>query len=142
MENISAAQECLAKEKADFEAYKRTEEWNAVATNKQVRSFTKLLSQERKLWNKARARDNDKFYRLHQEIINFKAANAGLEEKEAAVVAAMKEASLARNKIEESARKDLQAKDVALAKVNQRLVEAEARADAEGASAAKAEEDY
>ncbi|KAJ0680765.1 hypothetical protein HanPI659440_Chr16g0628021 [Helianthus annuus] len=142
MENISAAQECLAKEKVDFEAYKRTEEWSAFATNKQVRSLTKLLSQERKLWNKACARDNDKFYRLHQEIINFKAANAGLEDKEAAVVAAMEEANLARNRIEESARKDLQDKDVALVEVNQRLVEAEARADAEGTRAAKAEEDY
>ncbi|MFS7999222.1 hypothetical protein Hanom_Chr12g01163501 [Helianthus anomalus] len=54
----------------------------------------------------------------------------------------MEEANLARKRTEESARKDLQAKDVALAKVNQRLVGAEVREDAEGARAAKAEEDY
>ncbi|MFS7945112.1 hypothetical protein Hanom_Chr06g00520131 [Helianthus anomalus] len=88
MENIKAAQERLAKEKTDFDTYKRTEEWSVVAANKQVRSLKKLLSQERKLWNEARVCDNDKFYCLRQEIINLKAANAGLVKKEAAVVAA------------------------------------------------------
>ncbi|MFS7939278.1 hypothetical protein Hanom_Chr05g00449871 [Helianthus anomalus] len=49
MENIKAAEERLAKEKADFKAYKRTEDWVVGAAHKKVQSFTKLLSQERKL---------------------------------------------------------------------------------------------
>ncbi|KAM0001783.1 hypothetical protein Hdeb2414_s0011g00366831 [Helianthus debilis subsp. tardiflorus] len=149
MKNIRASQERLAKEKANFEVYKRTEEWSAVATNKQVWSLTKLLSKERKLWNNACVRDNDKFYRLCQEIINLKAANAGLKKKEVAVVATLEEANLARNRIEENACKNLHAKDVALAAVNRRLLEFEvearaerARADAESAHAAKGEENY
>ncbi|KAJ0599175.1 hypothetical protein HanHA300_Chr00c0061g0700241 [Helianthus annuus] len=94
MENIRAAQECLAKEKADFEAYKRTEEWSVVAANKQVRSLTKLLSQERKLWNEAYASDNDKFYRPRQKIINLKAVNAGLEKKKPQLLRQWKKPSL------------------------------------------------
>ncbi|MFS8014607.1 hypothetical protein Hanom_Chr15g01346511 [Helianthus anomalus] len=87
MDNLKAAQERLAKEKVDFEEYKRTEEWSAVATNEQVRCLTKILSQERKLWYEACARDNDEFYHILQEIINLKAANAGLAKNDTAVSA-------------------------------------------------------
>ncbi|KAF5810524.1 hypothetical protein HanRHA438_Chr04g0180171 [Helianthus annuus] len=139
MENIRAAVERLAKEKVEFETYKMTEEWVAVVVHIQVWSLTKLLSQERKIWNEACVREDEKIYRLRQEIMNLKAANAGLEKREVAKVAAMKEAivartttakakekaNLARNRIEEKARKDLQAHEVALAEVNRGLVEAE-----------------
>ncbi|KAM0064233.1 hypothetical protein Hdeb2414_s0003g00100471 [Helianthus debilis subsp. tardiflorus] len=61
----------------------------------------------------------------------------------------MEEANFARNRIEKSARKDLQSRDVALAEVNRRLVDAEEEAraerawtDAESACTDKAEEDY
>ncbi|KAJ0779589.1 hypothetical protein HanPI659440_Chr06g0228171 [Helianthus annuus] len=125
MEIIKVGQERLAKEKADFEAYKRTEKWSAAAANKQVRSLTKILSQERKLSNEACACDNDKFYHLLQEIINMKAANSGLAKKEVAVVVAIEDAILAHNRME----------DVALAELNGRLLEAEAEARAERARA-------
>ncbi|KAF5768352.1 hypothetical protein HanRHA438_Chr14g0646091 [Helianthus annuus] len=66
--------------------------------------------------------------------------------KEAIVVSttaveAMEEANLARKRIEESVRKDLQAKDVALSEVNRRLIEAGGRAYAEGPRAPRVEED-
>ncbi|KAJ0463643.1 hypothetical protein HanHA300_Chr14g0518001 [Helianthus annuus] len=96
-------------EKGDFEMYKRTEQWVAVADNKQIWSLTKLLSQERELYNEACACYNDKIYRLRQEI--------------------------------ESARKDLQAKDVALSEVNRRLIEAEGWAYAKSPRTTRVEED-
>ncbi|MFS7993356.1 hypothetical protein Hanom_Chr12g01093091 [Helianthus anomalus] len=58
MEKIRASEGRLAKEKADFEAYKRTKQWGATAGHKQVRSLTHLLSEERKLWKEACARVN------------------------------------------------------------------------------------
>ncbi|KAM0054064.1 hypothetical protein Hdeb2414_s0006g00190881 [Helianthus debilis subsp. tardiflorus] len=131
MDNLKAAQERLAKEKADFEEYKRTEEWSAAAANEQVRSSTKILSPERKLWYEACTRDNDEFYHILQEIINLKAANAGLAKNETAVVAAIEETILACNRMEEDARKNLQAKDVAPAELNRRLLEAKMEVRAE-----------
>ncbi|MFS7930489.1 hypothetical protein Hanom_Chr04g00344931 [Helianthus anomalus] len=127
MENIRAIEERLAKEKVYFETYKRTEEWVVVSVHIQ---------------NEACVRENEKFYRLRQEIVNLKAANARLKKREVATVAAMEEAivartttvkamekaNLARNRIEENARKDLQAHELVLAEVNRRLVKAEARA--------------
>ncbi|KAJ0780657.1 hypothetical protein HanPI659440_Chr06g0240191 [Helianthus annuus] len=74
-------------------------------------------------------------FTVFQKIINLKAANAGLVKKEAAVVAAMEDVTLPRNRMEEDARNDLQAKDVALAELNRRLLEVEAEAKAERAQA-------
>ncbi|MFS7947549.1 hypothetical protein Hanom_Chr06g00549571 [Helianthus anomalus] len=120
----SPGDERLTEEKADFEEYKRTEEWSVVAANKQVRSLTKLLSQERKLWNEACAHDNDKFYRLCQEIITLKAANAGLVKKEAIAPTTIEEATFARNRMEIC------------------NIPYKTRVDAESARAIKAEENY
>ncbi|KAJ0792780.1 hypothetical protein HanOQP8_Chr01g0021821 [Helianthus annuus] len=64
MKKVEAVEERLAKQKADFEAYKRTEQWAATASHQQVRSLTNLLAEERKLWKEACARENEKFYRL------------------------------------------------------------------------------
>ncbi|KAJ0719209.1 hypothetical protein HanRHA438_Chr08g0350681 [Helianthus annuus] len=148
MEKIQAAKEPLAKEKVDFEAYKLTEEWATAAGHKQVGSLNQLLSQERKLWKEAYTRENEKFYRLHQEIVNLKAANTSLEKKEAATIAAMEKAIAGRNTtvraleeanvghtsvvkaLEEAklAYTALEVRDTTLADVNRHLVEAEAGA--------------
>ncbi|KAM0070011.1 hypothetical protein Hdeb2414_s0001g00008251 [Helianthus debilis subsp. tardiflorus] len=92
MDKIRASEERLLKEKADFEAYKRTKEWAMAAGHKQVRSLTDLLSEVRKLWKEAFARENENFYRLHQENVILKAANAALVKEKIATVAAMKDA--------------------------------------------------
>ncbi|MFS8008342.1 hypothetical protein Hanom_Chr14g01271561 [Helianthus anomalus] len=163
MDNIRLPQERLVKEKADFEAYKRTE---AAATMENIRAAQERMAKEkgnfetykrtekwatREHWNEACACDNDKFYHLRQKIVNLKAANAGLEKRENAAVATMEEAIVARTTtveamrkptLRETARKDLQAKDVALAEVTRRLIEAEVRAYAEGPRVTKVEEDH
>ncbi|KAJ0930066.1 hypothetical protein HanPSC8_Chr04g0145011 [Helianthus annuus] len=163
MEKIRASEERLFKEKADFEAYKRTEQWAAAAGHKQVRSLNHLISEERKLWKEDCARENEKLYHLHQENVNLKAANAALVKEQAAAVAAMKDAEASHEALvkaleeanvrrarmaktieeaktayvtleQEDSRKELQAREVILAVVNRRLMKVEARA-------AKAEEE-
>ncbi|KAJ0908583.1 hypothetical protein HanRHA438_Chr00c11g0848661 [Helianthus annuus] len=84
--------EVLEKEKAAFEKLKQTERWAASAGLEQVRSLAKLLSEERKHWKEACARENEKIFRLHQELNNLKAANAALVKEKIAGEAAVKEA--------------------------------------------------
>ncbi|KAJ0623224.1 hypothetical protein HanIR_Chr01g0029441 [Helianthus annuus] len=96
MKNMQAAEERLAKQKADFKAYKRTKQWAAAAGHQQVRSLTNLLAEERKLWKEACARENEKFYRLRQKINNLKVANATFAKEKAASEATMKEAEARR----------------------------------------------
>ncbi|MFS7946615.1 hypothetical protein Hanom_Chr06g00538481 [Helianthus anomalus] len=66
--------------------------WSASTGLRQVRSLTKLLSNERKGWREAYARENEKLFRVHQELKNLKAANASLVKEKAATEAAAKEA--------------------------------------------------
>ncbi|KAM0034305.1 hypothetical protein Hdeb2414_s0016g00496031 [Helianthus debilis subsp. tardiflorus] len=82
----------LEREKAAFEKLKQTERWAASAGLKQVRSLAKLLSDERKLWKEACDRENEKLFRVRQELNNLKAANATLVKEKAATEAAVKEA--------------------------------------------------
>ncbi|KAL9998958.1 hypothetical protein Hdeb2414_s0011g00365961 [Helianthus debilis subsp. tardiflorus] len=56
--------EQLKKDRAAFEKLKQTETWAATAGLKQVRSLAKLLSDERKGWREACARENEKVFRV------------------------------------------------------------------------------
>ncbi|MFS8003077.1 hypothetical protein Hanom_Chr13g01209651 [Helianthus anomalus] len=96
MKKVQAAEERLANQKADFEAYKRKKQWAIAAGHQQVRSLTNLLAEKRKLWKEACAGENERFYRLRQEINNLKAANATLAKEKAATEATMKEAEARR----------------------------------------------
>ncbi|MFS7911558.1 hypothetical protein Hanom_Chr02g00119581 [Helianthus anomalus] len=84
--------EQLEKEKTAFEQYKQTEAWAATAGLKQVRTLAKLLSDECKGWREACARENEKIYRVRQEVANLKAANAALMKEKAAAEAVAREA--------------------------------------------------
>ncbi|KAJ0566666.1 hypothetical protein HanIR_Chr06g0276181 [Helianthus annuus] len=84
--------EQLEREKAAFEQYNQTEAWAATAGLKQVRTLAKLLSDERKGWTEACARENEKLYRVRQEVINLKTVNAALMKEKTAAEAVAKEA--------------------------------------------------
>ncbi|KAJ0715834.1 hypothetical protein HanPI659440_Chr13g0505961 [Helianthus annuus] len=86
---IALILKCLEKEKAAFEKLKQTERWAASASLEQVRSLTKLLSDERKLWKEACAIENEKLLRVRQELNNLKAANAALVKEKTAAEAAI-----------------------------------------------------
>ncbi|MFS8001894.1 hypothetical protein Hanom_Chr13g01195671 [Helianthus anomalus] len=75
MKKVQVAEEGLAKQNADFMAYKRTEQWVVAVGHQQVRSLTHLIAEKRKLWKEPCARENEKFYHLRQEINNLKVAN-------------------------------------------------------------------
>ncbi|KAJ0626847.1 putative AH/BAR domain superfamily protein [Helianthus annuus] len=90
--------EQLEKDKAAFEQHKQTEEWAATAGLKQVRTLTKLLSDERKSWKEtlsnerkswkeSRAKQNETLFRVRQELTNVKATNAALGKEKAAAEA-------------------------------------------------------
>ncbi|MFS8034846.1 hypothetical protein Hanom_Chr17g01585981 [Helianthus anomalus] len=57
-----------------------------------VRSLAKLLSDERKLWKEACARENEKLFHVRQELSNLKAANAALVKEKTVAEVAIKEA--------------------------------------------------
>ncbi|MFS7997285.1 hypothetical protein Hanom_Chr12g01139921 [Helianthus anomalus] len=99
---------CLPSEKnrAAFEKLKQTETWAATADLKQVRTLAKLLSDERKGWREACARENEKLFRVHQELNNLKAANAALLKEKATAEAAAKEAEARGAKVLEEADAD------------------------------------
>ncbi|MFS7888224.1 hypothetical protein Hanom_Chr00s000001g01592451 [Helianthus anomalus] len=84
--------EQLEKEKAAFERHKQTEAWATTTGLKQVRTLAKLLSDEPKGWREACARENEKLYRVRQEVTTLKAANAALLMVKAAAEAVAKEA--------------------------------------------------
>ncbi|KAJ0795403.1 hypothetical protein HanPI659440_Chr04g0150091 [Helianthus annuus] len=92
MKTAQEGVEQLVKEKAAFEKLKQTERGAASAGLEQVRSLAKLLSDERKLWKEACARENEKLFRVRRELNNLKAANAALVKEKTAVEAAIKEA--------------------------------------------------
>ncbi|KAJ0700640.1 hypothetical protein HanOQP8_Chr10g0370441 [Helianthus annuus] len=92
MKTAQAAEVHLEKEKAAFEKLKQTQRWAASAGLEQVRSLAKLLSDERKIWKEACARENEKLFRLRQELNNLKAANAALVKEKTTAEAAVKEA--------------------------------------------------
>ncbi|MFS7919921.1 hypothetical protein Hanom_Chr03g00218281 [Helianthus anomalus] len=91
MKTAQALEERLNKQKAEFDALKKTEEWAASSCLKQVRSLTNLLPEEHNLWKEACARENENLYHLRQELNNLKAANA-TQEAEARSTAVVKEA--------------------------------------------------
>ncbi|KAJ0457378.1 hypothetical protein HanIR_Chr15g0773021 [Helianthus annuus] len=103
--------EQLEKEKAAFEKLKQTERWAASAGLEQVRSLAKLLSDERKHWKEACARENEKLFRVRQELNNLKAANAALVKEKNAAEPAIKVAETrgetALNEAEAHAAKEL-----------------------------------
>ncbi|KAJ0570225.1 hypothetical protein HanHA300_Chr05g0175641 [Helianthus annuus] len=84
--------EQLEREKAAFEKLKQNKRWAASAGLEQVRSLAKLLSDERKLWKEACARENEKLFHVRQELNNLKAANAALVKEKAAAEVAVKKA--------------------------------------------------
>ncbi|MFS7893793.1 hypothetical protein Hanom_Chr00s001127g01674391 [Helianthus anomalus] len=92
LKTIQEGVEQLVKEKVVFEKLKQTEKWVASAGLEQVRSLAKLPSDERKLWKEACARENEKFFRVRQELNNLKAANVALVKEKTAAEAAIKEA--------------------------------------------------
>ncbi|KAJ0888486.1 hypothetical protein HanRHA438_Chr09g0402531 [Helianthus annuus] len=92
MKAAQEGMEQLEKDKAAFAKLKQTERWAASAGLEQVRSLAKLLSDERKLWKEACARENEKLFRVHQELNNLKAANAALVKERTVAEAAIKEA--------------------------------------------------
>ncbi|KAF5798945.1 hypothetical protein HanRHA438_Chr07g0309211 [Helianthus annuus] len=92
METAQAGKEQLEKEKAAFEKLKQTERWAASAGLEQVRSLAKPLSDELKLWKEACARENEKLFRVRQELNNLKVVNAALVKEKSAAEAAIKEA--------------------------------------------------
>ncbi|KAF5820821.1 hypothetical protein HanXRQr2_Chr01g0006581 [Helianthus annuus] len=127
---VKAAQEGtehLEWEKAAFKKLKQTERWAASAGLEQVRTLAKLLSDERKLWKESCARENEKFFRVRQELNNLKATNAALvKEKviaEAAVKVAETRGATALNEAEAHAAKVLADADADRTKLNKAEVE-------------------
>ncbi|KAF5768209.1 hypothetical protein HanXRQr2_Chr14g0633741 [Helianthus annuus] len=112
--------EQVEREKAAFEKQKQTEAWAATARLKQVRTLSKLLSDERKGWREACARENEKLFRVRQQVTNLKAANVALVKEKAAGEAAAKEAKEAEARGAKALVEGL--------KVTARAAEAEARA--------------
>ncbi|KAJ0946696.1 hypothetical protein HanRHA438_Chr01g0006821 [Helianthus annuus] len=147
---VKAAQEGtehLEREKAAFKKLKQTERWAASAGLEQVRTLAKLLSDERKLWKESCARENEKFFRVRQELNNLKATNAALvKEKVIAEVAvkvvetrgatALNEAEVRATKVLADADADrtklnkaeVESRVTILEEVSSRATEAEARA--------------
>uniref|UniRef100_A0A251UVL6 Uncharacterized protein n=1 Tax=Helianthus annuus TaxID=4232 RepID=A0A251UVL6_HELAN len=93
-----AGAERLENDMAAFEKHKQTEEWAATADLKQVRTLAKLLSDERKSWNEklsderkswkvSWAKQNETLFRVRQELINVKEANAALSKEKVAAEA-------------------------------------------------------
>ncbi|KAJ0693237.1 hypothetical protein HanPI659440_Chr15g0594911 [Helianthus annuus] len=133
--------EQLEKDKAAFEKLKQTETWAASAGLKQVRSLAKLLSDERKGWREACARENEKLFCVRQELNNLKAANAALVKEKATVEAAAKEAEargakalkdaeadrIKLNKVVEELKVEVQNRVTIIEEVSARATEAEAR---------------
>ncbi|MFS8016674.1 hypothetical protein Hanom_Chr15g01371341 [Helianthus anomalus] len=110
-----------------------------------VRTLAKLLSDERKGWREACARENEKRFRVRQELSNLKVANAALVKEKAATEAAAKEAREAKahgakaleeavaecnnlNKVVEDLKAEVKNRVTILEEVTARATEAEARA--------------
>ncbi|KAJ0750167.1 hypothetical protein HanLR1_Chr05g0178781 [Helianthus annuus] len=95
-----------------------------------VRSLTKLLSDERKGWREACARENEKLFRVRQELTNLKAANTALVKEKAAAEAAAKEAeargATALKEAEARAYKALEEADADRTKLNKAVEELKA----------------
>ncbi|KAJ0668927.1 hypothetical protein HanPI659440_Chr17g0695231 [Helianthus annuus] len=91
--------EQLEKDRVAFEKLKQTKTWAATAGHKQVHSPTKLLSDEHKGWREACARENEKLFRVRQELTNLKALNAALMKEKVAAEAAAKEAEAHASKV-------------------------------------------
>ncbi|KAF5802909.1 hypothetical protein HanXRQr2_Chr06g0265081 [Helianthus annuus] len=98
--------EQLKNDKAAFEKLKQTEAWATTADLKQVRSLAKLLSEERKGWREACARENEKLFRVLQELNNLKATNVALMKEKAVAEVATKEAEAHGAKVLEEADAD------------------------------------
>ncbi|KAJ0741223.1 hypothetical protein HanOQP8_Chr06g0225621 [Helianthus annuus] len=134
--------EQLKNDKAAFEKLKQTEAWATTADLKQVRSLAKLLSEERKGWREACARENEKLFRVLQELNNLKATNVALMKEKAVAEVATKEAEAhgakvleeadadcnKLNKIVEDLKVEVQNRVIILEEVTARATEAEARA--------------
>ncbi|MFS7966236.1 hypothetical protein Hanom_Chr09g00771501 [Helianthus anomalus] len=84
--------ELLEKDKAALEKLNHTEAWAATTSLKQLRPLAKLLFDERKGWREACARENEKLFRVRQELNNLKAVNAALMKEKTATKEATQEA--------------------------------------------------
>ncbi|KAJ0783479.1 hypothetical protein HanPSC8_Chr01g0024111 [Helianthus annuus] len=116
--------------------------WAASAGLKHVRSLAKLLSDERKGWREACARENENIFHVRQELNNLKATNAALVKEKAAAEAAVKKAEARGAKVLEEADADhaklnkameelkvkVQNRVTIIEEVSARATEAEARA--------------
>ncbi|MFS7948435.1 hypothetical protein Hanom_Chr06g00559971 [Helianthus anomalus] len=108
--------------------------WAASASLEQVRTLAKLLSDKCKLWKEACARENDKLFRVRQELNNLKAANTALVKEKASAEAAVKEAKTRDadadrtklNKVVEELQAEVQSRVTILEEVTFRATEAEA----------------
>ncbi|KAJ0715715.1 hypothetical protein HanPI659440_Chr13g0504431 [Helianthus annuus] len=136
MKTAQAAEEHLEKEKAAFEKLKQTEGWAASAGLKQVCSLANLLTEERKLWKEACARENEKLFRLRQELNNLKAANVALVKEKTAAEAAVKEAearsAAALQEVEARIVKELADANADRTKLNKVVEELQAEEDRDG----------
>ncbi|MFS7916693.1 hypothetical protein Hanom_Chr03g00180321 [Helianthus anomalus] len=121
--------EQLEKYKAAFVKLKQTESWAATAGLKQVRTLAKLLSDERKGWREACARENEKLFRVCQELNNLKATNAVLLKEKAVAEAAAKEAKEA----EARGAKALEEADADRSKLNKAVEELQANVQSRAA---------
>ncbi|MFS7947794.1 hypothetical protein Hanom_Chr06g00552401 [Helianthus anomalus] len=117
--------EQLERKKAAFEKLKQTETLAATAGLKQVRTLAKLLSDEHKGWREACARQNEKLFRVRQELTNLKAANAALAEAPGAQ--ALEEAVTDRNNLNKAV-EDLKNRVTILEEVTARPTKVKARA--------------
>ncbi|MFS7915174.1 hypothetical protein Hanom_Chr02g00162221 [Helianthus anomalus] len=132
----------LEKDKAAFEMLKQTERWAASASVEQVRSLAKLLSDECKGWREACDRENEKLFRVRQELNNLKAANTALVKEKVAAEATAREAETRGakaledadvdhtrlNKVVEDLQAEVQNRVTILEEVSSRATEAEAQA--------------
>ncbi|KAF5805296.1 hypothetical protein HanXRQr2_Chr05g0207621 [Helianthus annuus] len=142
-ESLGRKEEKIARLRAEAEALVKAAREGAEQLKKdKVRTLAKLLSDERKGWKEACARENEKLFRVRQELTNLKAANAALiKEKTAAEAAAkgvearvskvLEEADADRNKLNKSVedlKVEVQNRVTILEDVTAHASEAEARA--------------
>ncbi|KAJ0514232.1 hypothetical protein HanHA300_Chr10g0367281 [Helianthus annuus] len=112
----------------------------------EVRSLAKLLSDERKLWKEACARENEKLFRLRQELNNLEAANAALVKEKTAAEAAVKEAETrsvtALKEVEAHAAKELADANADRTKLNKVVEELQEARDGLATSLVKVTDDH
>ncbi|KAM0038202.1 hypothetical protein Hdeb2414_s0013g00412101 [Helianthus debilis subsp. tardiflorus] len=113
----------FAKEKAAFDAEKKSEEWGREGLRSKLRAAEELLSKEHAEWKEICKKDNQRMYAVHAQITDFEAQNATLTKK-VENVEADKERVEAELKAHVARKdKDLHAKDMKIAELKRRLRE-------------------